>query len=43
MAQDEEINVVDINYKKTTYDKWESVPSGLNSTVKLVEVKTDIN
>lgn len=34
-----EINVVDINYKKTTYDKWESVPSGLNSTVKLVEVK----
>lgn len=38
-----EINVVDINYKKTTYDKWEPVPSGLNSTVKLVEVKTDIN
>ena len=34
-----EINVVDINYKKTTYDKWELVPSGLNSTVKLVEVK----
>ena len=34
-----EINVVDINYKKTTYDKWEPVPSGLNSTVKLVEVK----
>ena len=38
-----EINVVDINYKKTTYDKWEPVPCGLNSTVKLVEVKTDIN
>lgn len=38
-----EINVVDINYKKTTYDKWEPVPSGLNNTVKLVEVKTDIN
>ena len=38
-----EINVVDINYKKTTYDKWKPVPSGLNSTVKLVEVKTDIN
>lgn len=38
-----EINVVDINYKKTTYDKWEPVTSGLNSTVKLVEVKTDIN
>ena len=34
-----EINVVDINYKKTTYDKWEPVPSGLYSTVKLVEVK----
>lgn len=34
-----EINVVDINYKKTTYDKWEPVPSGLNSTVKLVKVK----
>lgn len=34
-----EINVVDINYKKTTYDKWEPVPSGLNSTIKLVEVK----
>lgn len=34
-----EINVVDINYKKTTYDKWKPVPSGLNSTVKLVEVK----
>ena len=34
-----EINVVDINYKKTTYNKWEPVPSGLNSTVKLVEVK----
>ena len=32
----EEINVVDINYKKTTYDKWEPVPSGLNSEVKLI-------
>ena len=32
----EEINVVDINYKKTTYDTWDSVPSGLNSTVKLI-------
>lgn len=31
----EEINVVDINYEKTTYDGWASVPSGLNSTVKL--------
>ena len=32
----EEINVVDINYKKTTYDQWEPVPSGLNSEVRLV-------
>ena len=32
----EEINVVDINYKKTTYDKWEPMPSGLNSEVKLI-------
>ena len=30
-----EINVVDINYKKTTYDQWEPVKSGLNSEVKL--------
>ena len=34
-----EINVVDINYKKTTYENWTPVPSGLNSTVKLVEIK----
>ena len=34
-----EINVVDIDYKKTTYEKWTPVPSGLNSTVKLVEIK----
>lgn len=33
-----EINVVDINYKKTTYEKWSLVPSGLNSHVKLVEM-----
>lgn len=33
-----EINVVDINYKKTTYEKWTLVPSGLNSQVKLVEM-----
>ena len=32
-----EINVVDINYKKTTYDSWKPVKSGLNSEVKLVE------
>ena len=32
----EEINVVDINYKKTLYDQWEPMPCGLNSEVKLV-------
>ena len=32
----EEINVVDINYHRTTYDQWEPVPSGLNSEVRLV-------
>ena len=32
----EEINVVDINYKKTTYNEWAPVPSGLNSEVKLL-------
>ena len=30
-----EINVVDINYKKTTYENWTPVKSGLNSEVKL--------
>ena len=32
----EEINVVDINYKKTTYDQWEPMPSGLNFEVRLI-------
>ena len=32
----EEINVVDINYKKTTYSEWSPIPSGLNSAVSLV-------
>ncbi len=32
----EEINIVDINYKKTLYDEWEPMPSGLNSEVKLI-------
>ena len=32
----EEINVVDINYKKTLYDTWEPMPSCLNSQVKLI-------
>ena len=31
-----EINVVDINYKHTTYENWEPVKSGLNSQVKLI-------
>ena len=31
-----EINVVDINYKKTTYAHWAPMPSGLNSTVRLI-------
>ena len=31
-----EINVVDINYKRTTYADWTPMPSGLNSEVKLV-------
>ena len=31
-----EINVVDLNYKTTTYENWKPVPSGLNSTVRLV-------
>lgn len=33
----EEINVVDINYKKTLYDQWEPMPSGLNSEVRLIK------
>ena len=33
----EEINVVDINYKKTLYDQWSPMPSGLNSEVKLIK------
>ena len=30
-----EINVVDINYKKTTYETWEPMKSGLNGEIKL--------
>ena len=33
----EEINVVDINYKKTLYDQWEPMPSGLNSEIVLIK------
>ena len=32
----EEINVVDINYKRTLYDQWQPMPSGLNSQVRLI-------
>ena len=35
----EEINVVDINYKQTTYDSWAPVPSGLNSEVCLIHIR----
>ncbi len=35
----EEINVVDIKYKKTKYDNWLPMPSGLNSYVKIFETK----
>lgn len=34
-----EINVVDINYKKTSYAGWKPVKSGLNAAVKLVMKK----
>ena len=37
----EEINVVDINYRRTTYDEWTPVPSGLNSEVLLISHVTD--
>ena len=35
----DEINVVDINYKKTSYANWETVKSGLNSDVTLLKLK----
>jgi hypothetical protein len=31
-----EINVVDLNYKRDTYEKWNTVASGLNSNPVLV-------
>ena len=34
-----EINVVDLNYKKTTYADWLPVTSGLNSPVKLYRLE----
>lgn len=30
-----EINVVDLNYKRTTYENWQPMPSGLNSDVTI--------
>ena len=35
----EEINVVDLNYKKDNYANWDIVPSGLNSPVRLIPAK----
>lgn len=32
-----EINVVDINYKKTSYAAWAPVPSGLRSNIQLLQ------
>ena len=34
-----EINVVDINYKNTTYDGWAPVPSGLNSKITIAPIE----
>ena len=34
----EEINIVDINYKKTLYDQWQLMPSGLNSNVSIIKL-----
>ena len=33
-----DINVVDVNYQQTLYDKWETVPSGLPGPVTVKEV-----
>ena len=33
-----EINIVDLNYKKTGYANWKTMPAGLNSEVKLIPV-----
>lgn len=35
----EEINVVDIKYKKDKYDTWKPMPSGLNSAVRLYQLE----
>ncbi len=31
-----EINIVDLNYKRTTYEHWAPVPSGLRTPVRLI-------
>ncbi len=33
-----EINIVDLNYKETGYGHWNTMPAGLNGTVKLIPV-----
>lgn len=33
-----EINVVDLNYKTTTYAHWQPLPSGLNGNVRLIPI-----
>ncbi len=35
-----QINMVDLNYKTTTYKDWKTVPQGLNSQVRLIPVST---
>ena len=37
-----EINLVDLNYKMTGYGHWETMPSGLNSPVRLIPVNKTI-
>ena len=34
-----DINVVDLNYKRSNYASWKPVASGLNSVVKLIELQ----
>ena len=36
-----ELNVVDLNYKNTLYDKWKPVPSGLNGPVRIIPCKVE--
>lgn len=34
-----DINIVDFNYKKNTYENWHTLPSGLNGNAKLIPIK----